>query len=193
MSDPQQPIPLGYSYAATEVRTIAAPLYTAAALSLAGVVAAASKDTFRWPGATLLLLVATSLMLVASLQLHYYARQYLYSRADIDAWFPHGVSKQTEIYKKLCIWQGNDYKKWAKFNNSGIHFFNLGTVLLGFGVALALIPPDGGRQESWRWAAAILVLVCAVADLVWVLVQYRGSGKLQRARRTELAKIPWKP
>lgn len=190
----QHPIPLGYASAATEVRTIAAPLLTAAALSLAGVVAGVDEKTFRWPGPTLLLLVTTSLLLVASLQLHYYARQYLYSRADIDDWMSVNIAtEQPEIYNRLCAWQGDDYNRWAKFNNAAIHCFNVGTVLLGFAVSVALAPPDTWKEAGWRWAAAGLVFVSVIADLVWTLSQYHSSGRLQQERDKELGNIPIKP
>ena len=71
----------GFGAAAKEAHFIAAPLLTAAALSLAGVVAGAD-DAFRWPGITLLLLVATSMTLVASIQMSYYALQFKFTEAE---------------------------------------------------------------------------------------------------------------
>ncbi|MET7351011.1 hypothetical protein [Streptomyces mirabilis] len=57
------PKPLGLVHAADVALTIAAPLLTAGALSLIGVVCA-DADKFRWPGPTLLLLVLTVLSLI---------------------------------------------------------------------------------------------------------------------------------
>ncbi|WP_021594562.1 hypothetical protein [Actinomadura welshii] len=187
MAKTKYPIPLGYVYAAKEVQTIAAPLLTAAALSLAGVVAGASDDAFRWPGVTLFVLVTAALLLLVNLQLHYYARQYLYSRADIQAWVPD-ADGDTELRKALYAAQGDDYNIWAKFNNAAVRCFNAGTLLLGTGIAFALIP-DGGKQETWRWVTAVMVLLCVGADIVWTALRYRENDRLQRKRWARLSAL----
>ncbi|MGK3941376.1 hypothetical protein ABK046_23430 [Streptomyces caeruleatus] len=74
----------GFGTAAKEAHFIAAPLLTAAALSLAGVVAGAD-DEFRWPGVTLFLLVATSMALIASIQISYYALQFKFTEEERKA------------------------------------------------------------------------------------------------------------
>ncbi|TDC64419.1 hypothetical protein E1200_20310 [Actinomadura sp. GC306] len=169
------PRPLGYVEAAKEVRTIAAPLLTAAALSLTGVVAAAHDDNFRWPGLTLLILIIASLSFIASMQLHFYARQYLYSIADIEDW--HGsdiASADPDRYGALLAQQGDDFSKWKKLNNGATGSFNAGTLLLASGIALALIP-HVGREMEWRWAAVALIVACTLIDLAWIIYLYFES------------------
>ncbi|MFF3563314.1 hypothetical protein ACFYXS_25025 [Streptomyces sp. NPDC002574] len=184
-----QPIPLGYGRAAKEAQSIAAPLLTAAALSLAGVVAGADGAAFRWPGITLLVLVTTSVALVASIQLSYHARQYLYSRQDIDDWYQPEYRTDTPAYDLLCDWQLKDYRKWARFNRRGLACFNAGTILLGAGVALALLPPEIGRQAEWRWAAAAIVIAATIADMAWTFYVYRRTRELEAQRRSSLTGI----
>ncbi|GAA3207139.1 hypothetical protein GCM10010468_23100 [Actinocorallia longicatena] len=185
----QQPTTLGYVFSTRDAHTIAAPLLVAAALSLAGVVAGASDATFRWPGPTLLLLVITSLLLVASIQLQYLARQFLYSRADIDDWYPPGLSGQKKRYQLLCKWQGDDYATWKKFNDISVMCFNVGTVFLGSGIFAALLPADGNKQPGWRLVAACLVLAASVADVVWTLWLYRWNTVTSLERGDELANL----
>ncbi|GAA2872000.1 hypothetical protein [Nonomuraea rubra] len=183
----QHPFPFAYAYAAKEVQTIAAPLLTAAALSLAGVVAGASSKTFLWPGPTLLLLVAASLLLVASIQLHYHSRQYLYTCADIEEWVPEDISPA--VRAKLYEWQGDDFSTWMVFHNRAVHCFNTGTVFLGIGVAAALWPPEEGTQATWRTVAAIMVLLGVAVEVGWMAHLYSRSGSLEEKRRRELSKI----
>ncbi|TDB97628.1 hypothetical protein [Actinomadura sp. 7K534] len=171
------PTPLGYAEAAKEVRTIAAPLLTAAALSLTGVVAAANDENFRWPGLTLLVLVIASLLFVASMQLHFYARQYLYSIADIEDWYGSRISgEEPNLYEALLAQQGDDFGKWRRFNNGATNSFNAGTLLLASGIALALIP-QVGREMEWRWSAVALLVACTVIDLIWIVYLYFESGR----------------
>lgn len=186
------PVPLGYGHASKEAHSIAAPLLTGAALALAGVVAAADKDkkVFYWPGVSLLMLVATSMALLASIQLHYYSRQFLYSRQDIHDWYdlddsPGHQAQVVELYG----WQGDDYGKWERSNDWAVHCFNTGTVLLGLGVVTVLIPPDGGQQAFCRWLAAGLVLLCTVAEVAWTLAIYRKNTQLREERGAKLTAV----
>ncbi|WP_330288228.1 hypothetical protein [Streptomyces sp. NBC_00576] len=144
---------------------MASPLLTAAALSLAGVVGGAD-DEFRWPGPILLLLVISALALVASIQLGYQGRLYLYSYDDLVSWksIEFVDAEQMSLFKR----QQEDQKKWRKYNTAAVHCFNGGTLLLGLGVAAALVPPKCSMQSEWRWAAAAVVLVATIVDGVWI-------------------------
>jgi hypothetical protein len=184
-----RPQPLGKGEAAKEAHSIAAPLLVAAALSLAGVVAGASPKTFLWPGPTLLVLVATSLALVASIQLHYHARQYYYSRQEIDDWAGPEIDRQTAAYRLLCIWQGDDFATWRRFIRWSALCFNAGTLMLGIGVSLALAPPSNSEQAVWRWVAVVMVLLCTLTDAVWTLRLYNGRRKDHDKRGDKLNEL----
>lgn len=159
------PEPLGYGPAGAMALFVAAPLLTAAALSLAGVVGGAD-DEFAWPGPTLLLLVIASLTLIASIQLSYHGRIYLYSYDDLVNWLSEGHVERhrVELWKE----QKKDQATWRKYNTAAVHCFNAGTVLLGLGVAAALVPPECSKQPEWRWPAAVIVLIATVVDGFWV-------------------------
>ncbi|MCL8011773.1 hypothetical protein [Streptomyces sp. AS02] len=158
----------GFGGAAKEAHFIAAPLLTAAALGLAGVVAGAD-DEFRWPGVTLLLLVATSMTLIASIQLAYYALQFKFTwdereeRRKALRW-----AEPTDAEKKVILRESQiAYEDNLRY--AGV-VFNCGTLMLGFGIAAALVPPDCGEQFVWRMTSAVLVLLCTIADGVWVWI-----------------------
>ncbi|MFF7054133.1 hypothetical protein ACFY94_37830 [Streptomyces griseorubiginosus] len=159
------PKPYGYGPASASALFIAAPLFTAAALSLAGVVGGAD-DEFRWPGPILLILVIAALILVASIQLAYYARLHLYSYDDLVTWLGPGYVEDYET--RLRSDQKRDQKIWTRYQLRAVHAFNVGTMLLGVGVAAALVPPVCGEQPKWRWAAAAVVCAATVIDAIWV-------------------------
>ncbi|MFJ7075957.1 hypothetical protein [Streptomyces sp. NPDC098781] len=153
---------------------MAAPLLTAAALSLAGVVAGAA-DEFLWPGPTLVLLVITSMTLIFSMQLSYNARYYFYTYAELCEWFKgQGDGSAPEPYvrsqHRLAM------RMWGTRNTRAVRFYNVGTLLLGLGVAASLAPPDCGKQAVWRWTASVIVLVGSIADAAWVLKMKPPSG-----------------
>ncbi|MEU6145477.1 hypothetical protein ABZ848_34660 [Streptomyces sp. NPDC047081] len=163
----------GFGAAAKEAHFIAAPLLTAAALSLAGVVAGAD-DEFRWPGVTLLLLVATSMTLIASIQISYYALQFKFTAEDRETRrSARDWAKPTEDELKVILRESQiAYEDNLRY--AGV-VFNCGTLMLGLGIAAALVPPPCGDHDQtwWRIASAILVLVCTVADGIWVWILLR--------------------
>jgi hypothetical protein len=185
---PEQPTPLGYAQAAKEAQSIAAPLLAGAALVLAGVIAAADKGVFYWPSVTLFLLIAASLALIASIQLHYQSRQYLYSTKDIEDWFDIDGGQINEAQKQLLyVYQVKDFRTWKSLNNWAVPSFNLGTYLLGFGIAAALLPPDDVDLPALRVATAALVLLCTLTDAILTVVRFGSNGEMAKARGTALA------
>ncbi|MEU0406980.1 hypothetical protein ABZ307_04015 [Streptomyces griseorubiginosus] len=175
------PKPRGYGQADAVALFIAAPLLTAAALSLAGVVGGAD-DEFRWPGPILLILVVAALLLVASIQFNYHGRLYLYSFEDLENWLSPDYVKRDA--RNLHDEQRRDQEKWKKFNTRAVRCFNTGTLLLGVGIAAALVPPICSRQPEWRWSAAVIVLVCTVIDGFWIVfLQLKVSHKPSRILR----------
>lgn len=171
---------LGYDAAIKEAHFIAAPLLTAAALSLAGVVGGAD-DRFLWPGPTLLLLVATALTLLGSIQLSYYARQFLFTYRELeqhrvdhaDMW--HGKEGDPELRAELLPIYTQARHRYRRFARYAVHSYNAGTLLLGLGIAAALAPPSDGKQVLWRWVAAGLVTVCTFVEALWIRHMYKES------------------
>ncbi|WP_328749896.1 hypothetical protein OHT57_31150 [Streptomyces sp. NBC_00285] len=166
------PEPYGYGQGSASALFIAAPLLTAAALSLAGVVGGAD-DEFQWPGPTLLLLVTAALALIASIQFAYHARLYLYSHGDLESWL--GPAHVKAFASDLRVKQERDQEVWSRYQLWAVHAFNSGTILLGIGIAAALVPPDCGRQIECRWAASIVVLTATLTDAVWVIYMHMSA------------------
>ncbi|MCI3275990.1 hypothetical protein [Streptomyces cylindrosporus] len=163
----QQPTPLGYGQGAKEAQFVAAPLLAAAALGLAGVVAAAKDKVFLLPGPTLLVLVLSAMALIYSIQLAYHARKFLYSQQDVLDWFGAEIIDNDLLWQELREAQSGDYKLWERYNNQANRLFNWGTVLLGFGVVAALAPGRDSSQPYWRWSAAGIVLACTFGEIYW--------------------------
>ncbi|MEU7661712.1 hypothetical protein [Streptomyces lincolnensis] len=179
----QQPTPLGYGHGAKEAQFVAAPLLAAAALGLAGVVAAAREKVFLLPGPTLLMLVLSAMSLIYSIQLAYHARKFLYSQQDVLDWYGADIASQPLLWKELRRAQSTDFKVWERYIRGANRYFNRGTVLLAFGVAAALAPGKDSNQPSWRWWAAGVVLLCAVGEISWQLKLRREVNDRSQRKR----------
>ncbi|MGW6736171.1 hypothetical protein [Streptomyces sp. NPDC055013] len=159
--------PDGFGEASKQAHFVAAPLLTAAALGLAGVVGGAD-DEFKWPGITLLLLVMTSMALIASIQMGYYALQFKFTEDEMEErrkarlWPPLTEEERRLILEHSQITYENSVRR-ANIT------FNAGTLMLGVGIAAALVPPDCADQPGWRTGAAVFVLLCTIADGVWIV------------------------
>ncbi|MDN3024468.1 hypothetical protein [Streptomyces sp. S.PB5] len=158
---------LGYGGASKEAHFVAAPLLTAAALSLAGVVAGADT-AFRWPGATLILLVITAMTLIFSMQLAYNARVYLFTYSEVKDHYD-GLPKATATEKRMREEYTDARRIWRSRLTPAVHTYNVGTLLLGAGVAASLVPPDGGEEAPARWTAAAIVFIGTIADGIWIV------------------------
>jgi len=161
-----RPWQVGLPKAGKQAFFIAAPLLTAAALTLAGVVGGA-PGAFKWPGATLLFLSVTAMVLIASIQLGYYALQYEYTRAELDEYI--GVRQfvkhpDTELDQMVRRASGLYERGYRRASTC----FNGGTLMLGLGIAAALAPPPHGDQAGYRTVAACLVLAFTALDAGWI-------------------------
>jgi hypothetical protein len=171
------PKPLGLIRATETALFIAAPLLSAGALSLIGVVCA-DAERIRLAGPTLLLLVAAVIALMLSIQLGYHARQWIYSYEEIQNWTgrhePHPAD--LELQRQDCR------KGEEKLARAGIAY-NTGTLLLACGVAAVLVPTGTGVLSVWRWLAVCLVSAAAVGEAVWTVHDHRNwFSRLLRPR-----------
>jgi hypothetical protein len=164
----RKPAPLGYGSALDAVTNVAAPLLAGFNITVIATVAAAS-DRFRWPGFTTLILIISAMLLVASLQFGFHARQHLYSAADVaDWWTPEDLEVQGRT-DRLQREQHVHYARWERSSLRARIAYNAGIVTLAVGIALVLSPPyTVHRTEAgFRWAAAALAFAGAIAELVW--------------------------
>ncbi|MCX4698395.1 hypothetical protein OG252_20670 [Streptomyces sp. NBC_01352] len=165
---PRVPYPLGYAEASVSTQTVAAPLLTAASLSLLGVVLVDGND-FRWPGATLLLVVTASISLIGSIQLGADARRFLYNRQTLEAWY---TPEELDRGPLAQVEQEAHFIVWKVRNQRAVIAFNSGTMLLVFAVSSALIP-SGDDHAVWHWIATGLALAAALVEAWWMFHLHR--------------------
>ncbi|OIJ64215.1 hypothetical protein [Streptomyces mangrovisoli] len=158
---PRVPYPLGYAEATSFTQTMTAPLLTGAALTLVGVIIV--DDTkFRVPELTLLLVVTSSIALIASIQIGADARKYLYNRETIAAWYTEDEAKRAGI----LVRRTKHFIEWRKRNRLAVVVFNAGTMLLILAVSTALFPRD--NHAVVRWIASGLTLASALVEAWWL-------------------------
>ncbi|MFF7978020.1 hypothetical protein ACFZDK_02670 [Streptomyces sp. NPDC007901] len=166
---PRVPYPLGYAEATTSTQTVAAPLLSAAALSLVGVIIVDSTK-FRWPEVTLLLVVASSISLIASIQIGADARKYLYNRATIQDWYTDEQAKRSAALAK----HSEHFIQWRVRNRRAVVAFNAGTTLLILAVSSALFPRD--NHAVVRWIASGMTLASALVEAWWIYRLFHQSS-----------------
>jgi len=167
----RKPAPLGYSPALDAATNIAAPLLAGFSITVIAAVAAGS-DSFRWPGPVLLSLTVAAVLLVASVQFGFHARQHLYSAADVAAWWTAEDLAQPGRTDRLQREQHADYATWEQWSTKARMAYNTGIVILAVGVALMLAPPHSAdrAQAAFRWTAAAVAATAALGELTWSLI-----------------------
>ncbi|MFF7949893.1 hypothetical protein [Streptomyces griseorubiginosus] len=160
------PAPLGLVRATETALFIASPLLAAGSLSLIGVVCA-DAGHFRFAGPALVLIVAAVISLLLSIQLGYHARQWIYSYEELRSWTGQQAPSLAQLKNQATHFQ----KGKAKLERAGMAY-DVGTVLLGFGIALVLVP-RGHNDLAWcRWIATGLVSAAAAGQALWILNTY---------------------
>jgi hypothetical protein len=164
----KKPVPLGYGQAIDAMTNVAAPLLAGFSITVIAAVAAAS-DKFRWPGAALCALALAVVLLVASLQFGFTARQHLYSAADVAAWWSQEDLAQPLRSERLQGEQHIDYTSWRQWSFKAIIAYNAGITALAIGVALVLVPPPSVHhfEAVLRWIAAAVAVAGAFGGIVW--------------------------
>ena len=167
----RKPAPLAYGPALDAVTTIAAPLLAGFSITVIAAVAA-SSEKFRWPGIALLALTVAAVLLVASLQLGFYARQHLYSAADVADWWTPEYLEESHRAERRQREQQEDFARWKKISSKARTTYNIGITILALGVASVLVPlPSASHSESsFRWAAAAVATMAALGELAWSTV-----------------------
>ena len=167
-----KPAPLGYANALDSLASVAAPLL--AGFSLASVVVVSENPgNFRWPGGAIVALTAAAVLLIGTVQCGFNGRQYLWSAADVLAWWPE-MTGDTELEDLLSEEQAEAFKRWEVWSRWTRATYNSG--ILAFIAALVLVLPpqhSNGTQDNLRWAATGIAFVAWAAEVIWLLAGLR--------------------
>ncbi|NEA99799.1 hypothetical protein [Streptomyces sp. SID13726] len=159
----------GYPASVHSAVNVAAPMLAAAAVTLTGVVAA-DEIKFRWPGAAMLCLMLAAASLIASVQFGFRAQMYRFTEDELDHWFvgaapdPYPEGSDSKVHT-LAVARNT----WEIKVRPAVYTYNVGTVLLGLGLAGCLMPKPDSEQSGVRWAAMAVALALTLGELVWAL------------------------
>lgn len=184
----KRPAYLGFPSAIDQMSTVAAPLLAGFSISFIGVITQAPKY-YLAPGLALTFLTMAVISLVSCVQLGFYARQYIYSREEIEGWMPPDptpegtVADASQIPSKTSIMinQGLDFEKWLTLAKRASVFFNIGIIAIGLSIGTSLLPPESYEGDPlsthelrFRWVAASLAFLAALGEtLWWIIGKYR--------------------
>lgn len=170
----EHPAPFALGAASDAATSVAAPLLAGFSVTLIGVVAQ-SPQSFRWPGLAILGLTIVAATFTAALQLGFWARQYLYSRSDIEQWRDL-AAEPLWIVQHLIEQQRRHYGVWTRYRRKARLAYNMGVCGLGVAVALVVAPPgsyaDGtivpATESTARWAGTLILTSLSILELAWV-------------------------
>jgi hypothetical protein len=162
-----QPFPYGFPAAAENAGSVAAPLLAGFSFALVGLVIPAPEH-FRWPSATLALLLAGGVAFVAAVQCSFRTRQYAITPEDIDLW-----RAEDSHERKLAVQHLHKlgFDIWARRLNVA---YRAGILLLLGGIALALVPR--GSIGAVRFLAIAVAAAGLLAELCWVFSNWLLNG-----------------
>jgi hypothetical protein len=155
---------------------VSAPLLAGFSIALATLVIS-SADKFRYVNATLFLLVAATLALIASVQFTFRARQFAATPPEIEAWWPDH-ERRRETLRREQRYHRREYDTWA---NLARRAYNLGLLCFLLGVAALLVPPGSLHHTPHGRLAVILLALAAFAiEIVWIVYTRWESGQPPR-------------
>lgn len=178
----RKPAPLGYANAIDSVGGVAAPLL--AGFSLASVIVISDDaENFRWPGAAILGFTIAAVALVGSVQCAFNARQYIWSGADVAAWWPD-MKEDSEREEQLRAEQDWAFGRWQAWTAWTRGTYALGILALLTALAFALPPHhDLGIEGSLRWAASGIAFAASAGEACWIVTNFWQASRKERARR----------
>lgn len=153
--------------AATEsMAGIAAPLLTAASITITGVVVQ-QPGSLRWPGITLALLVFAATLLVATVQFGFLARRHAVSPDRVRSWWPRLRPERLEDRVRRDMVDNMLLYEW--FAELARRTYTPGIIVLWAGIGSAVAPLPGHSEELWRWIAASVAWLAALLEVLWLL------------------------
>jgi hypothetical protein len=182
----RKPAPLGYAPAMDSLGTVAAPLL--AGFSLASVVVISDDaGNFLWPGLATLGLVVAAIMFVGAVQCSFNARQYIWSAADVLAWWPD-LEEGSPREIRLRYEQDLAFGRWKAWVNWARITYDVGILALLAALAL-VIPPlhSAGVQGALRWVASGVAFVACAGEASWIVISsIRRSAESRSHGKSEL-------
>lgn len=165
----KRPRGLGTPHAVDQVHFVAAPLLAGAAVATTGVLGSDGAQ-FRWPGPAMLCFTVAAISLIASIQLAFHGRRYLYTPAELFDWWSE---EPRPGLGQLQREQREDFERWAWWMTRSTAAYNLGVIILGLGAFAMLAPPEAASfAHTWvRWISAGAAAAAAAWEAALTLRQ----------------------
>jgi hypothetical protein len=160
----------------TQSAVVAAPLL--AGFSRASVIVMSDDaENFRWSGAAILGFTIAAVALIGTVQCAFNARQYIWSEADVRAWWPD-MEENSAREELLRADQDRAFGRWQVWTAWTRRTYALGILALLTALALALPPPHNlGIQDSLRWAASGVAFAASAGEACWIVANFWQASR----------------
>jgi hypothetical protein len=165
--DWEAPWPYGYADAMDSASSVAAPLLAGFSFTLIALIVPKTQG-IRWPGAALSLLVAASLLFIASVQCGFWARMWSIKPSDLTDWRPSDRDVRKHAEQRAHA-RGNAI--WSlRFRRA----YRAGILALLAGVAILLVP--SGHISFMRWIAIVIAVAGWALEASWIASSWLLKG-----------------
>jgi hypothetical protein len=163
------PNPYGYAAAVDSMGSISSPLLAATSAALLALVIS-GQDKIRWPGLALLLLAVATLCFVMTVQLTFWAKQYVVTPAELRDWWPDRLDGEVGWEQR---WHKKRHQAWA---DRSLVAYNVGVLAFLAALPIMLIPPGKAEKISDVRLAAVAVFAAGfLLEVAWIALALRRS------------------
>jgi hypothetical protein len=154
--------------------TVASPLLAGGSIALAGVVIQQS-DSLLLPGPVLLILAIAIVALITAVQCGFWARQHEFRPSEIGQWYP---TMPAELrWRRIRQDQWRNCLLFAKWANRARLAYAIGIIAIWTSLAIAVLPRASDEQGRWRVAAAVLLAIATMVEVLWTVFGGKGRAK----------------
>jgi MFS family permease len=158
------PTPYGYPAAIGSASAVAAPLLAGFAITVIAQLLTQHVG-LRWPSATLAVLAAAAALLIATVQLGFWARQWHVTPAELESWWPdHDEQDRWEQLRSDQAFYAENFRLAAAWVR---RTYNGGILALLIGLGLAFVPQ--GHVTLSRAVGIGVFAAAGLLELVWIV------------------------
>jgi hypothetical protein len=179
----QLPSRYGASDAVASMGNVAAPFLAGFSLAVTVQTLSLPPGTTRLRDLSLLLFLLAAVLLIATVQAMFWARQYLVAPKDLMDWYPDWP--QPYRRQGLTAIMKCDNARFRKWSNAARVTYDFGLLCLLSGLTMLAVPPGSahGGTSVLRWVAVAIGSAATIVEAAWVCWSLASSIRVRSGGR----------